>query len=207
MFQPEVKLEFVRRYCPPKAGWKVFVDIDPSEEGRTGGDRTTVEAKHRQEEMQSAADTARQQLEVLGVQVGGDRKNWLRKHGLPPVAGDRDILAFHVAERLCLIGEAEGESSGQPEQKLYKAIGQLVMAASNGEPEGWQKVLVLVVHGDKITAHLQRATALAQLAISAVALGITRPSDQWLFQDTLPSKLLSGELHVPAAAKLMEART
>jgi len=36
MFQPRVKLEFVRRHCVPEAGWKVYVDIDPSEEGRTG---------------------------------------------------------------------------------------------------------------------------------------------------------------------------
>lgn len=33
MFQPRVKLEFVRRYCAPEAGWSVCVDIDPSEEG------------------------------------------------------------------------------------------------------------------------------------------------------------------------------
>ena len=39
MFQPRVKLEFARRYCAPKAGWSVCVDIDPSEEGRTGTKR------------------------------------------------------------------------------------------------------------------------------------------------------------------------
>jgi hypothetical protein len=194
MFQPQVKLEFVRRYCPPKAGWKVFVDIDASEEGRTGGERMSIEAKSRQQDMLCGADTARELLEMLGVQVGGDRQHWLRQHGLPPVAGNRDILAFHLAERMCLIGEVEGKSSGQPEQKLYKAIGQLVMAASSDEPAGWQKVLVLVVHGNKITAHLQRATALTKLAISAVALGTTQPCDRWFFQDSLPPKFRNGEL-------------
>ena len=39
MFQPRVKLEFVRRYCAPEAGWRVCVDIDPSEEGWTGSKR------------------------------------------------------------------------------------------------------------------------------------------------------------------------
>lgn len=203
MFQPQVKLEFVRRYCPPQAGWKVFVDIDASEAGRTGGERTSLAAKNRQQEMLCGADTAREQLEMLGVQVGGDRKDWFRRQGLPQVSGDRDILAFHPEERLCLIGEAEGRSSGQPEQKLYKAIGQLVMAASSSEPEGWQTVLVLIVHGDKITAHLQRATALTKLAIAAVSLGSTPSSDRWFFQESLPAKFVSGELRVPA--KLKEA--
>jgi hypothetical protein len=41
MFQLAVKLAFVKRYCNPQKGWEVFVDIDPSEEGRTGGGRKT----------------------------------------------------------------------------------------------------------------------------------------------------------------------
>jgi hypothetical protein len=32
MFQPEVKLEFIRRYCQPTNGWEIFVDIDASED-------------------------------------------------------------------------------------------------------------------------------------------------------------------------------
>ncbi|MHB8524416.1 MAG: hypothetical protein ACYDH9_27155 [Limisphaerales bacterium] len=194
-------MEFVRRYCPPSAGWLVFVDIDASEEGRTGGERTKPEARRRQREMQSAADTEREQLEGLGVQVGGERKHWSLKHGLPLVKGDRDILAFHKEKRLCLIGGAEGESSGQPEQKLYKAIGQFVMAASGVELNGWQQALVLVVYGERISEHLRRATALTKLGIPAVALGKNRQLDQWLLPDALLPRLLSGELRVPAAAQ------
>jgi hypothetical protein len=36
MFQPRVKLEFVRRYCAPKDGWCVCVD---SLEDHKGADR------------------------------------------------------------------------------------------------------------------------------------------------------------------------
>ena len=42
MFQAHAKVEFVHRYIPPRAGWAVLVDLDPSEEGRTGGKRKKV---------------------------------------------------------------------------------------------------------------------------------------------------------------------
>ena len=197
MFQPKVKLEFVRRYCPPKAGWTVFVDIDPSEEGRTGGKRKTKEAKQRQQKMQTAADSARKHLESAGVQVGGNRRNWLRGSALPIIEGDRDIVAFHKAARICLIAEVEGDSSGQPEQKLYRAIGQLVIAASNGGLTGWRQVFVLVVYGDRIADQLARANVLREIGISAIALGRNRRADCWLFRDALLPKLMSGELRVP----------
>ena len=47
MFQPRVKLEFVGRYCAPQDGWCVCVDIDPSEEGRTGTERESHTARKR----------------------------------------------------------------------------------------------------------------------------------------------------------------
>jgi hypothetical protein len=189
MFQPEVKLEFVRRYCSPANGWKVFMDIDASEEGRTGGKRDTDEARQRQRQMQSDAHRVKRELEALGVTVGGSRASWFKPHGLPLIRGDRDIIAFHQAKQLCLIAEVEGESTGQPEQKLYKAIGQIVMAASADKVEGWKQTLVLVVQGKEIAQHLGCAKALAKLGISALALGTTPTSDRWLFGDALPTKI------------------
>ena len=124
MFQPTVKLEFVRHYCPPGRGWHVFVDIDPSEEGRTGGERTNDIAREHQRLMQSDCQAAREQLERLGAQVCGSRAQWCRQHQLPRIVGVRDIIALHSASRVYVVVEVEGESSGQPEQKLYKAIGQ-----------------------------------------------------------------------------------
>jgi hypothetical protein len=45
------------------------------------------------------------------------------------IEGDRDIVAFYKATHRCLIAEVEGKSSGQPEQKVYRAIGQILAAA------------------------------------------------------------------------------
>lgn len=185
MFQPEVKFEFVRRYCPPAAAWQVFVDIDASEEGRTGGARTNDEARRQQAAMQRDARRVRASLATLGVVVGGERRAWFKKHGLPVVNGDRDIVAMHPAEQRLVIAEVEGASTGQPEQKLYKAIGQLVMAASEAPPLKWQRSLVLVVHGAAIAAHLNRAAALARLGVAGLALAPEPSEDRWCFGSSL----------------------
>lgn len=181
MFQPQVKLEFVRHYCSPTHGWEVFVDFDASEEGRTGSKRTTDEALTRQKQMEKDGKATRIELQRLGVTVGGNRAAWYREHRLPQINGDRDIVAFNTKKGLYLIAEVEGESSGQPEQKLYKAIGQIVMAASDDVLEGWKRELVLVVHGDKIANHLRRASGLECLGISAVTLARDKRDDRWLF--------------------------
>ena len=125
MFQPRVKLEFIRRYVPPAKGWSVYVDIDASEEGRTGGTRTPNQLL-----MEKDALPVRAALKQLGATVGGPRAKWFSTLAYPQVVGDRDIVAFHPRRRQCVIAEIEGSSSGQSEQKLYKAMGQLVMAAS-----------------------------------------------------------------------------
>lgn len=181
MFQPRAKLEFIRRYCPPSAGWRVFMDIDASEEGRTGGDRKKPEAVARQAAMQKDADAVRAELKNLAITVGGSRAGWFRKHSLPTVNGDRDLVAFHPGRQLLVVAEVEGVSSGQPEQKLYKAIGQAVIAAGDKVPAGWSRKLVLVTFGDAIARHLCKASALTKLDVSAVALAADPNSDQWVF--------------------------
>ena len=187
MFQPRVKLEFVRRYCAPTNGWMVFVDIDASEEGRTGGERSNAEARARRREMEEDGKSVRAAFQALKkVTVGGNRADWFRVNGLPPIAGDRDIVAFNLKQRLYVIAEVEGASSGQPEQKLYKAMGQIVMAASDPVPNGWERRLVLVVHGTEISRHVKRARALKELKISAVALANSKDADDWLFHSALP---------------------
>jgi hypothetical protein len=213
MFQPEVKLEFVRRYCPPKEGWKVFVDIDASEEGRTGGSRKTPEAQERCEAMQAAGQRVRKELDELGVKVGESRRKWLAGVGatrlhesFPCVATDRDIVALHPERRHLLIAEVEGASSGQPEQKLYKAIGQLVLAIAKACETDWQAAYVLAVHGEAIAGHLQRASVLAKLGISALHIK-SKDEQVWLFLAAPLPKLLSDELRVPAALPKLEAST
>jgi hypothetical protein len=185
MFQPEVKLEFVSRYCHPADGWNVLVDIDPSELGRTGGKRTTDEASTSQKKMLKDGETACRELQRIGVQVGGNRRVWYREHELNLIEGDRDIIAFNTRKRLHLIAEVEGESSGQPEQRLYKAIGQIVKAASEDIPDGWKRKLVLVVHGKKISRHLAHMRALEKLEISGIELSDNKNEDVWLFGEPL----------------------
>lgn len=181
MFQPEAKYEFVRRYCPPSEGWTVFIDIDASEEGRTGGERTTREAKERQQQMQRDAASVLEKLKAAGVTVGGNRREWLAKHELPSVPGDRDIVAFHREEGRCVVAEVEAISSVRAEQKVYKAVGQVVAAASAAASVGWERQLVLVVHGEKMAEHLRRMGALVKLPISGLALARSKEKDEWLF--------------------------
>lgn len=94
--------------------------------------------------------------------------------------GDRDIVAFQSARKRCVITEVEGVSSGQPEQKLYKAIGQIVVAASAKPVAEWRRELVLVVHGDEITKHMKRVTALENLGVSALSIAENRRDDHWV---------------------------
>lgn len=176
MFQPRVKLEFVNRYCPPQDGWCVCVDIDPSEEGRTGGTRVTKGSRQRQTEMQADAARVRKKLKALGVSVG-DRKRWCTAQGLPYLEGDPDIVAYNRAEERCIVAEVEGASSGQPEQKLYKAIGQVVRTASH-LPQGWRCHVVVVVYGEKIARHLLRAKALERLDIAGLDLHDDHAADR-----------------------------
>lgn len=180
MFQPQVKLAFIERYCNPRDGWFVFADIDPSEEGRTGGARRTGDAQAQQLAMRSAADNVRVRFAKLGVTVGGSRDRWFHENGLPEVGGDRDIVAFQPSRKRYLIAEAEGVSSGQPEQKLYKAIGQIVVAASAVPPKGWWRELILVVHGAGITGHLKRVAALERLGIAALSIAEDPLDDSWI---------------------------
>jgi hypothetical protein len=79
-----------------------------------------------------------------------------------------------------VVAEVEGASSGQPEQKLYKAIGQIVRTASH-LPEGWRCHFMVVVYGDKIATHLLRANALAKLDIAGLHLKEHLDADRWLF--------------------------
>jgi len=187
MFQPRVKLEVVRRYCSPRSGWCVFVDIDASEEGRTGGERTTHEALVRQREMQQDAERVRQSLSRMGVTVGGGRSKWFRRVGFPRLDGDRDIVAINAQRRMYLIAEVEGASSGQPEQKVYRAAGQLVVAVSAVLLDGWRRNLVLAVHGEEAAQHLRRVRGLEALGVAGLLVSKRPADDRWLFGRPVPT--------------------
>jgi hypothetical protein len=172
MIQPIAKLRFVERYCNPQAGWRVFVDIDASEEGRTGSPRQTEGSKARQRVMQQQAPAAVRQLKQLGAFVGDRKRHWKAQfqNRLPLPPGDRDILAVHLDRRILWVVEVEGDSAGQPEGKIYKASGQLVCAVSETQLPEFERWLSLVVHGDRTAAHLKRAHALEQLGVSGLVI-------------------------------------
>lgn len=103
MYQPKVKLKFVLHNCKPSDGWHVYVDIDSSEKGETGGERKTDKAKDRQKKMKKQAQEVVKHFGGLDVQVNGGLKVWLngiqqKNKGLPlpEIFGDRDIVALNL---------------------------------------------------------------------------------------------------------------
>jgi hypothetical protein len=83
--------------------------------------------------MQQKAQEVREELAKLGVTVGGSRRVWCERQPILAVAvraalacEDRDIVAVHCERGMLLIAEVEGDSTGQPETKVYKAAGQLI---------------------------------------------------------------------------------
>jgi hypothetical protein len=122
-------------------------------------------------------------LKALNVRVG-ERRQWCECCDLPYLEGDPDVIAYEPHRKRCIVAEIEGASSGQPEQKLYKAIGQMVRTVSD-LPSGWDSRLVIVVYGEKIAKHLRRAHALAKLGISGLAIADDALADQWVFGEPI----------------------
>src|SRR5262245_25988340 len=184
MFQPRVKLAFVERYCHPRDGWRVFADIDASEEGRTGGERKVPISVARRLAMQTDARKVRLQFERIGVHVGKKSDNWKRAFGttLARIEGDRDIIAVHPEQKLLLVVEVEGVSSGQPEQKLYKAIGQIVLATAGCTLPGYSRSLVVAVHGAEVVRHLRLASALGTIGVAGVHIARERKYEELPFR-------------------------
>jgi hypothetical protein len=111
MYQVEVKRWLVSLKFPPRDGWIVTVDIDAMERAR-GGTHAADKAER--------ARVAEDQLRTLGAKIG--------KH---PIYGRADVVAEHTQHGTWLV-EVEGQSSRQPEQAMYSAIGQLVIQLQGG---------------------------------------------------------------------------
>jgi hypothetical protein len=84
------------------------------------------------------------------------------------------------------VAEVVGAAAGQPEQKLYKAIGQMVRTVSNLAPD-WNlnTRFVIAVHGNEIASQLQGVKALAKLEISGVVIKDDARDDCWPFGEPL----------------------
>lgn len=103
MFQPRVKLEFIRRYLPPAGDWQIYVDVDASEMGRTGGNNIGEAALQTRKRMLQEGTASKVALAKLGVQVGGNRARWQQQHGLPSVKGDRDASPLVAVVTVLLV--------------------------------------------------------------------------------------------------------
>ena len=70
---------------------------------------------------------------------------------------------------------------GQPEGKVYKALGQLVCAVSEMHMPNFESVFTLAVWGDGMASHLGRARAVERLGVSGLVISEQPGNDQWLF--------------------------
>ena len=183
MFQARAKLEFVRRYCSPKNGWHVCIDVDSSEKGETGGKRIKEKAILRERRMKDDWPEVEKALNALGVKIGG-YQGWCDTEGVPRIGHKPDVIAYNI--KLCVMAEVEAESSGQPEQKLYKAIGQIVRAVSYPS-DRWERYFVVAVCGEEITGHLAQMTALTRLSIFGLSIAADKNDDRLVLKPPLNS--------------------
>jgi hypothetical protein len=140
MYQPRVKLEFVRLHTPPRLGWDVSVAIDGAEKGKAGSARRNdwiAVSRH---------------LSHLGID-SGPRSRWPALQR-PPFTGIQfarapDIVAIHTTSRRVVVAEVEGASTRQGEQKVYSAAGQAVVHLKDtvpAVPKGWTIEVIIVTH-------------------------------------------------------------
>ena len=97
--------------------------------------------------------------------------------------GDPNIVAYDQVFKRCIVADDGWHFLWPTGAEAVKAIGQIVRTASM-LPEGWQCYLVVVVYGEKIATHLERAKALETLNIAALHLQDHADADRWLFGTT-----------------------
>lgn len=106
MHQIEVKKYLVEHRFHPKDGWQVYVDLDAMEMAKGG---THPQGKR------EAAQRCRLWMENVGVTIGPH-----------PTSGRTDLVAKGTDGHLFLV-EVEGDTSRQPEQAMYSALGQTIL--------------------------------------------------------------------------------
>jgi hypothetical protein len=107
VYQIEVKRQLVVHRFSPSDGWEVTVDLDPMEMG-----------------------VGEQQPESKR-EIAGQCRDWLRQRGVRlgthPTYNRADVVATHP-DKGTHVFEVEGVSSRQPEQAVYSALGQVMLA-------------------------------------------------------------------------------
>ena len=105
MYQLEVKRYLVEHQFPPADGWEVNIHVDGMERGKGG------QQPHGKEERARLAEDC---LKTAGAQMGAH-----------PSFGRVDLVATRGTKTVLV--EVEGDSRKQKEQKLYSALGQIVL--------------------------------------------------------------------------------
>ena len=167
MYQPEVKYQFIRDKFWGKA-WEVLVDIDASERGDAGGNKDSRRLR------KAKWKKTKRRLEEIGIKFTNDhrQKSDLREEliakGLE-IPARPDIVAFRKRRGkkpdLWII-EVEGQSSRQPEQKVYSAIGQILLALFETPANNVELHFAVVVYGEKEARHLERFKNLSEFTCS-----------------------------------------
>ena len=113
MYQLEVKRYLVEHRFSPTDGWEVTVDVDGMERARGG--------RHPPDK-QERARRAEDWLVTAGARIGAH-----------PDFGRADLVAAKPNVATVVV-EVEGDSSRQPEQALYSALGQTaLLMTADGE--------------------------------------------------------------------------
>jgi hypothetical protein len=118
------------------------------------------------------------------VSLGARSIAWKRRFDarVDPIQGDRDVIAVNQQTGRLLIVEVEGVSSGQPETKVYKAVGQAIAATSCKIPENFVPTIGVAVVGARLADHLKRCSVLATLGVFGVRLDEQAAAfDDWVF--------------------------
>jgi hypothetical protein len=180
MYQPRAKLEFIKRYCSPKDGWHVCVDSDGSEKGK-GGKRIKEHAQDRGLKMRTDWCDVERELRQLNVQIGSYAQ-WCKELEFEGFGRRPDVAAYHN-DHGCIIAEVEAESTGQPGDKVYMAVGQILLAASLPSAK-WKPSFLVVVHGEKMVAILLRMTRLIAIPIFGLSMCRDKRDDQLIIRPT-----------------------
>ena len=106
MYQLEVKRYLVEHQFPPADGWEVTIDVDAMERARGG---------QHPPDKQERARRAEDWLRTAGARIGSH-----------PDFGRADLVAARPGLATVVV-EVEGDSSRQPEQSVYSALGQAVL--------------------------------------------------------------------------------
>lgn len=106
MDQIEVKQKLAELRFPPAGGWRLSVHLDGME--RCSGENHPVRRRE-------AANRCIGWFDTNGVMIRGDEQ-----------LGKADFVARHDNGDFYLI-EVEGDSSRQPDQAMYSALGQLLI--------------------------------------------------------------------------------